>query len=92
MQRLYNGYTATHLSSFQVESRCFGYSQRFAAMFQGLAITDAVCFSVRPLADRNLVGQLAVRGTCVFPLVWRVSDHNTASLSISRNQTLQRTV
>lgn len=49
-------------------------------------------FSVRPLTDRNLVEQLVVCGTCVFPLGWRVSDHNTASLSISHSQTLQQKV
>lgn len=55
-----------------------------------LVITDVVCFSVRPLTDHNLVEQLAVCGTCVYPLVWRASGHNTASLSISRIRPYKR--
>lgn len=46
--------------------------------FNALPLPKRYCFSVRPLTDPNLVEQLAVRGTCVFPLLWRVSDHNTA--------------
>lgn len=61
-------------------------------MFRRFAVAEAVLFLVQPLTDRYLVEQLAVCGTCVFPLVWRVSDHNTALLSISRSRTLQQKI
>ncbi len=57
-----------------------------------LSLPMRCCFSGRPLTDRDQVEQLAVRGTCVFPLVWRVCVHNTGSSFISRSQTLQRQV
>ena len=59
-------------------------TKRFAAMFQRSAAARAVLFLVRPLTDDYLVEQLAVCGTCVFPLVWRVSDHNTRLCCQSR--------
>ena len=53
-------------------------------MFQRSAAAEAVSFLVRPLSDDYLVEQLAVCGTCVFPLVWRVFDHNTRLCCQSR--------
>jgi hypothetical protein len=48
-------------------------------MFQRSAAAGEVLFLVRPLTDDYLVEQ-PVCGTCVFPLVWRVSDHSTTRL------------
>lgn len=58
-------------------------------MFQRLAVTKAVLFLLTAANRLQLVEQLAVCGTCILPLVWRVSDHNTTLLFISRSQTLQ---
>lgn len=60
--------------------------------FNVLPLPKWCCFSVRPLTDRCLVEQLAVCGTCVFPLVWRASDHNMIVLYISRSRTLHQKI